>query len=715
MSEGTMTRGRRIAGFSFRALRAILYGFGVFTSVWFFFSFIGIVIGTAYYLAFRESAWSRHGIVLSLTSGTSTLLAHLVKSMAPLTVAIYSSAGILVVYTVSSTLAWTWKRLGRAMPSILDRLVNSRKAISINLNRVLMFLLIISPVLMWSSVSLDIGVMFNNESQLLWIHAPTSTIASESFKITVEAWDSYERLSAVYTGTVTFSIESYNLTTLVPIDAEAELPSEYTFTGQTLPSDIAYLIQDGKDNGLHAFSLTINTPGFHYILVHDSITENTYYSNPIVVRDLNDSDNMIYWGDVHNHSELSDGTGSADHGFYYGRYVACLDFMAMTDHGEIMLFGINSLNVLETSTNTAYEPNQFVTFHGIEWTNTATGHYTCIFSGDELLKTPVLSYLTVPTTDELWSTLDAFTSQTGSRALALPHHTTQKQYLQDWTYINPKYVKIAEVTSVHGECLYEQRHPLNYVGLIAPTPSYANGTSIVDAFRMGHRMTLYAASDQHDGHPGHSLSHTPAFVGIQRPWSVWHTRNEHPYPSGLTAVYSTGLDRDSIFTALERQLIFASSDYGRPILNFTINGVRVGDNSTLFVNSSATPREIQIFLAQDGAPAATMQKAASATEGWSPNWNAQIEIIKNGELLTSIAVNQPLVNVTYIDSAPVTGTTYGPDSCVLIDGAYYINQYSDNPIDPYTMNTNGADFYIVRIVGANGRMAYIGPIWVEVS
>lgn len=54
-------------------------------------------------------------------------------------------------------------------------------------------------------------------------------------------------------------------------------------------------------------------------------------------------------------------------------------------------------------------------------------------------------------------------------------------------------------------------------------------------------------------------------------------------------------------------------------------------------------------------------------------------------------------------------------NCVQIDGKYYINIYSDNPIDPSKLNTGGADFYLIRVVGANGRIAYAGPIWVEVS
>ena len=717
MSEVSGPRGRKAVNILLRLGRVVLFTFGIFTTFWLFFSFIGLVIGIAFFFAFRESTWSRHGIVLSFSAGVATLLAHVVKSVAPLTMAIMSSIAILVVYAISSTAFWVWKRFRKTIPSVISGMQNYLAGVSLNVRRLLVFFVIFSPVLMWSSVSIDLGVMFDNRTRLLWINAPTTVAASDSFEITVEAWDPYERLSATYKGTVQFSIESYNLTTFDPLSTVlADLPSDYTFTGQHFGSDIAYEIQDGNDNGRHMFTMTIDTPGIHYLLVEDSVTGNTYYSNPIIVKNSGDFDTMIYWGDIHNHSELSDGTGTPAHSFYYARYVACIDFVAVTDHGEIMLFGgSRPFNVLEEATNAAYDPYSFVTFHGLEWTNTRTGHYTCIFSGGELLKDPVLSYLTLPTTDDLWNALDEFTDSTGCHALALPHHTTQKQYIQDWTYLNPKYVKIAEVTSVHGECLFEQRHPLNYVGLIAPPPQYQNGSSIIDAFRMGYRMTLYASSDNHDGRPGHSISHTPAFVGHQRPYSLWHTRNEHPYPSGLTAVYATELTRDSIFTALERQVIFASSDYGRPYLDFTINGVGVGDNSTLTISDGLTPREIQVILAQDGSPAASLHTAASVTDNWTPIWNARIEIIKNGELLTSIDVDQPIVNVTYTDSSVVTGASYGPESCVLVNGEYYINRYSDNPIDPTTLNTGGVDFYLIRVVGANGRLVYIGPIWVEVG
>jgi hypothetical protein len=610
-----------------------------------------------------------------------------------------------------------WRKSKRRKARLASIIKALKKNLTVNAKTHLTLHLVLFPVAFWWFISVDLGVLFDNAPRLLWIHAPSTAQNGSDFEITVEAWDPYERLSATYKGTVEFSITSYNLTTYAPIPAiSATLPDDYTFTGQIVGSDIAYEIPDGRDNGLHVFTARINTPGIHYILVNDSFTSNTYWSNPIMVDNFTDTTSNIYWGDIHGHSALSDGSGTPEHHFYYARHIACLDFNAMTDHGETMGITPGGLDHSEYAANLANVDGEFVAFQGIEWTNAKTGHYTCIFSGNTLIKAPVLSFFVITSTQQLWNALDAFTDSTGCRALALPHHTTKQEYPQDWTLINPKYVKIAEVTSVHGECLFEHRDPYNYVGMGDPPPQYTYGSAIMDAFKMGYRMTLYASSDEHDGHPGHSLSHTNAYIGHQRPWTTWPNRMDLPYPGGLTAVYASDLSRDSVFTGLENQTIFASSDHGRPFLNFNINGTQVGNGSTLKVSNSTTAREINVVIAQDGAPAARKRPfAASVTPNWTPNWDCTVEIFKNGEFFYNKSISTPIDILTVIDTAPIIGASF-EDKCVQgAGGSYYINGYSDNPIDPSTLNTGGVDFYLVRIVGNNGRMAYAGPIWVEAT
>jgi hypothetical protein len=696
-----------------RLPRLLVYGFGIVTLFWYFWCVIGLFIGILYYVFLKDKAWKRNGIILAIAVGFITFFVHFYQEIAPLSIVIWYSVIFILSYSVFLLILGFLKRKQLTIRKFVHWSQIYEK-LSIRKRRAIVLVVILIPITLWTSVSIDLGVIFDNNPRLLWVNTPTMTKTNETFEITVEAWDQFERLSAVYKGSVAFSIESYNLSNYELINnTQAYLPDPYRFTGQLIGSDIAYEIRDGKDNGRHVFQASIITPGIHYIKVNDSYTKNTYFSNPIIVKNYSLSDQFIAWGDIHTHSHLSDGTGTPDHSFYFAKHIACLDYYALTDHGEIMMFSLSALDTLEASTNSWYEPNNFVTLHGIEWTCVRTGHYVCIFSGNTLLKSPVLdSYFNVKSPQVLWNVLDVFTLNHGVRALALPHHSTKEAYIQDWTYNNPKYVKLAEVSSVHGTFLFEQRHELNYVGAIDEPRHYTNGSSIADALNMGYRMTLYSASDEHDGHPGHSLSHTRAYIGHQRPFSLWHTRNEHLYPGGLTAVYIDNLTREGVFSGLEDQKIFANSDHGRPILTFNINGTSVGNGSTFLTSNPTEHRLINVFLAQDGAPAARKSIAASVTPNWIPNWNAKVEIIKNGKLWHTELISTPIINFSIVDKEPITGTSY-EKSCIKKGNNYYINHYSDNPIDPSTLNTGGYDYYLIRVVGDNGRLSYIGPIWVE--
>jgi hypothetical protein len=419
---------------------------------------------------------------------------------------------------------------------------------------------------------------------------------------------------------------------------------------------------------------------------------------------------------VHTHSSYSDGSGSPEHNAFYARHVANLDFYALTDHAEVMFFAPWKHGSLERLTNALNRPGKFIYFQGIEWTNLHYGHYTLLFSGDKAPRSLELMpgrFGPLSTTERLWRDLDAFTQKTGAMALALPHHTTKVSYPQDWSCINPHYVRLAEVSSTHGDSLYRHRHPLNYAGATGMPRTETHGQSITDALLMGHRLTLYAASDAHGGHPGHSLSHTEAAIGHQRPWSAWPTRRGKPYPGGLTAVRADELTRVAVFDALYHARVYASSDHGRPFLHFDVNGVTVGDGASLLLPTRETPRVLTIRVAQDGSPAASHQISAAGlvADNWRPNWKADVEILKNGRLLHTFPVRSAVAQLTYVDTEPVTGAAY--TQAVERDGQFYLNAVSDNPVDPASLDTGGADFYVVRVVGDNGRHAHMGAVWVS--
>jgi len=357
-SKGKWPRLRRLP-------RLLVYGFGIVTLFWYFWCVIGLFIGIMYYVFLKDKAWKRNGIILAIAIGFVTVFVHFYKEIAPLPIVIWYS----VIFILSYSLFLIILEFLKSKQITFSKFIHwsqTYEKLSKRKRRAIEFIVILIPITLWTPVSIDLGVIFDNKPRLLWVNTPTRANINETFEITVEAWDRFERLSAVYKGSIEFSIESYNLSNYDLItNTQVILPDPYIFTGQLLGSDVAYEIRDGKDNGKHVFHASIITSGIHYIKVNDSYTKNTYYSNPIIVNNYTQSDKFIAWGDIHTHSHLSDGTGTPDHSFYFAKHIACLDYYALADHGEIMMFSLSALDNLETSTNNWYEPNNFVTLHGI--------------------------------------------------------------------------------------------------------------------------------------------------------------------------------------------------------------------------------------------------------------------------------------------------------------------------------------------------------------
>ncbi|MGV9169048.1 MAG: DUF3604 domain-containing protein [Promethearchaeia archaeon] len=584
--------------------------------------------------------------------------------------------------------------------------------------------IILIPLVLWSFHNIRPNLMFQNDTVLLWVHAPSTLEPGQEGRILIEAWDKFERVSGTYSGEVEFEIVSYNMSSLDAIDSadiEADLPDTYRFQGLLIGQGFVppwSLL--GGDNGVREFFFSIETTGIHYIRVSDSQTGHTYWSNPIVVRD---NGPHLYWGDVHGHSVLSDGSGLPSEAYHFARSIAGLEFCSITDHGENLHIK-NLWNSIEHDTNQANEEGHFVAFQGIEWTSSGGphvpargyGHFTCVVPGDDL---PHISADIQKTPEDLWGYLDEFTDTRNIGALAIPHHTVRDSFIQDWTQVmetesaRSKYVRLAEVFSVHGSSLVNPYSIWSNMGSVDVPKERVNGSSINAALSMGLKMGFIANGDSHDGFPGHSITHTGAYAGHQYPLTMDYARSSHPYPSGITGVFSDNLSRESIFSALYSRRTIACSDYGRPYVTFGINGVQLGENnSTVVLANASEQRTISVFIANDGNPAAAFETAALP---WSdePVWAGEIQVFKNGRLWKNGSFSSKLSRFQWTDNRTVKGTSYtstipGPDG-------QYIHEYSKDPVDPNTLNSNGADYYFVRILFDSGRTCAVGPIWVESS
>jgi len=215
-------------------------------------------------------------------------------------------------------------------------------------------------------------------------------------------------------------------------------------------------------------------------------------SNPVVVRP---GIAPVLWGDLHGHSQLSDGTGTPEQYFRYARDVAGLDVAALTDHDH---WGLKTLDAdpaawgsVQDAVDRFHAPGRFVTLLGYEWTSWLHGHrHVLYFDGaregevlsslDERYATPAL----------LWAGLR------DADALTFAHHSAGGPVSTNWRHYppDPELEPVTEIVSVHGS----SEAPDSPAPIYDPVP----GNYVRDAVNAGFVLGFIGSGDSHDGHPG---------------------------------------------------------------------------------------------------------------------------------------------------------------------------------------------------------------------
>ncbi len=266
-------------------------------------------------------------------------------------------------------------------------------------------------------------------------------------------------------------------------------------------------------------------------------------SNPCVVTP---AAKTLLFGDLHGHSNLSDGTGTPEDYFRYARDVAALDVAALTDHDH---WGMPFLD--ETPENWKrivgaardfHAPGRFVSLVGYEWTSWIWGHRHVLHFEDE---GPLLSSLDerFDSPPELWAGLR------GLPALTFAHHSAGAPVGIDWRIPpDPELEPVTELVSVHGS------------GESFDTPWPQAGmmrdNTVRSALRRGYRLGLIGSGDSHDGHPG--------LVQIAGGAS-----------GGLAGIYAEARTREAVLAALRARHVYATNG-PRIVLDATLDGHPMG-------------------------------------------------------------------------------------------------------------------------------------------
>lgn len=253
------------------------------------------------------------------------------------------------------------------------------------------------------------------------------------------------------------------------------------------------------------------------------------------------SGHQICFGDIHCHSEYSDGLWTPNDCYSFARDTIGLDFCAVTDH-VVQMSDDEWEKTIDTNRKW-HEDGKFITLVGYELNYPGIGDKNIYYPGESglLLR------------DRVWETGEPIDPHShvknwlsqGAIMMAHLHAGNLSKF-----YV-PELCRLVEIYSNWGNCERFGAQPT----FIPSLRQNFDGQWAANALDLGWKIAFTGNSDDHMARPG---------------WSGWH-RVERVYHGGLTAVYTSEPTRKGIFEALKERHTYATSGT-RIIVEATMNG-----------------------------------------------------------------------------------------------------------------------------------------------
>jgi len=355
-----------------------------------------------------------------------------------------------------------------------------------------------------------------------------------------------------------------------------------------------------KDGHRFEVQLPDLEPGVYRAVALNNNSKIIATSNPLEVLPLDSKEPEIYWGEIHAHTEMSDGSGGFSELYRHARDEGCLDFAAASDHA--CYFSDNEWLWMQDVTNAWNEPGKFVTLVGYEWAGREV--HRNIYTYKNRLKLFRGMYPPTSSIRTVWEYFKGDKSIVGG-----PHATMAHGII--WKYHEPSVERFVEIYSMWGA----SDTPDNPLATIARS---STSTSVNELLKTGALLGFTGGGDCHEGHCGFSCE-DPEHQG-----KVPHTfAPKLRFRCGMTAALMNRLDRQSLINALRERKTYATTG-ARILLSFSISGIAMGD------------------LGTTKAPIIKI-----VVHGCSPI--KQVEIIKDGEVVFCKEENKLDVSIEWKD------------------------------------------------------------------
>lgn len=276
-------------------------------------------------------------------------------------------------------------------------------------------------------------------------------------------------------------------------------------------------------------------------------------SNPLEIIHKDSTEDEIFWGEIHGHSEMSDGSGRYAELYRHAHDVGCLDFAAASDHA--CYFTDNEWMRMQDITNSWNRPGEFVTLVGYEWAGNEV--HRNIYTSNDRLKLFRGMYKPTSCIKTVWDYFKNDDSVVGGPHAPLAHGLK-------WDYHEPSVERFIEIYSMWGAS-DSYNNPL--VPPFIRKPTY----SADELLQQGAHLGFTGGGDCHEGHCGFSVE-DPEGQG-----KVPHTfAHDLFYRCGMTAASMKALDRINLIKAIRNRKTYATTG-ARILLSFTASGAKMGE------------------------------------------------------------------------------------------------------------------------------------------
>lgn len=479
--------------------------------------------------------------------------------------------------------------------------------------------------------------VIHNKFHHLTIICPSTISIKHEFEILIRAEDVYKNL-----------IENFN--SEIKLYISNRLKHQLSLSNHEFKQDLKGIL---KVN-----SLKLSKEGIYTVI--GTCEGKEYSSNPILCEE-NISNEKLYWGFIHAHTNKSDGMLDIDD-FFHNLLNAGLDFGTTTEHDHEWETLDEDFTEIRQKVREMHRDGKFVCFFGYEWGYWYTGHGDiCIYHYDDTI--PIFRSDTnkYNSTTKLIKNLKPF----AGKVLMVGHHTALRSGYRNWDTFDNSVERLVEIYSTWGN----QEYSSNDGNPLPPRYKFfgygpnaikrgaileKKGSFVQDALKKGYKLGFTAGGDDHFGvYPSGSIDPDN---GI--------------YPLGIMAVWAKSLTKRDVWNALFNRNCYGTTG-PRVIIKFFMEDYMMGDIIELEKNIELMEeRKINFSLI-------------------SPIDIEKIELIRNNELILSYAPKSKTFNATHVDNENF--------NAISLD-------HSQNP-EKFV-------FYYLRIHLRGNDMAWSSPIWV---